>query len=120
MPFNGSGTYVRVSNWSNDAANNLPISATKFDNDGNDVATALSLCLTRDGQGAPSAPLTWTQPLTLSRGSDGAELTISRTGGANNPSLAVSLADATGVNLNLAVGTTLGLQVGGTNVIALQ
>ncbi len=75
MPFNGSGTFVRLENWSNDAANNLPISATKFDIEDNDFAGAFDLCLTRDGQGKPSTALVWNQTLTLSPTS-GVGLTI--------------------------------------------
>lgn len=65
--FDGNGNYVRPYNWTNDAANGLPIDATKFDTDGNDVATAFGLCLTRDNQGKPTAPLIWTQPLSVTQ-----------------------------------------------------
>lgn len=74
--FDGNGTYVRPYNWTNDAANGLPIDATKFDTDGNDVATALSLCLTRDNQGKPSATLDWVQSLKLTAAGAGPTLTL--------------------------------------------
>ena len=94
MAFNGSGVYVRISNWTSDANNALPISATKFDADGTDIASALSICLTRDGQGAPSGALTWAQNLTINRGADANNLKLARTGGSNNPSLTFSFSDS--------------------------
>ncbi len=81
MPFNGAGTFVRLYNWSNDAANNLPISATKFDNEDNDFASGLSLCLTRDGQGTPTSALTWGQPLTLNGATGTSPLKVGCVGG---------------------------------------
>ena len=119
MPFNGSGTFVRTQNWTNDANNNLPISATKFDNEDNDFAGGLSLCLTRDGQGVPSVPLTWTQPLTINVAADGADLKVGRTGGANNPQLQLTLADATGATINLSTAQTLGLAIAGTSYLSI-
>jgi hypothetical protein len=112
MPgFNGSGTYVRRYSWSADQANGLPISATKFDNSENDVAGAFNICLTRDNQGTPSAPLIWSQALTLNQSSDGTNFVFARTGGTNNPTLTASVIDAGGVvKLNIT-GTTAQLQV---------
>lgn len=107
MPFNGTGTFVRLENWTNDANANLPISATKFDIEDNDFASGFGLCLTRDGQGTPSGPLTWTQALTIAKASDGTAFTVIRSGGANNPGLQVQLTDASSlVTLNqpLAAG----------------
>jgi hypothetical protein len=121
LPFNGSGTFVRLENWTNDATNNLPISATKFDIEDNDFASGLSLCLTRDGQGAPTVPLLWTQPLTVNRATDGPGFTVGRTGGANNPALSLNVADATGGTLNLSTATqTLGLAIAGTTIMGIS
>lgn len=50
MPFNGSGTFNRLYSWTVDAANNVDIRADKMDNEMNGMATALSDCITRDGQ----------------------------------------------------------------------
>jgi hypothetical protein len=121
MPFNGSGVFSRTQNWSSDATNNLPISASKFDNEDNDFATAFNNCLTRDGQGTPTSALTWTTVLTLTKASDGAELVVGRTGGSNNPSFQVVLTDAsskTALNNTLA-GGTVSLSVNGTDVLAV-
>lgn len=119
MPFNGNGTFTRLFNWTADAGNNLPISATKFDGEDNDFASGFGNCLTRDGQGAPTGPLTWTQPLTINVAADGTDLAVGRTGGANNPQLQVKLADASGATLNLSTAQTLALGIQGTNVISV-
>ena len=119
MPFNGTGTFVREFNWSNDAANNIPISASRFDGEDNDFASGLSLCLTRDGQGVPTQPLTWSQALTINVASDIAAVTGGRTGGVNNPSLQLKLTDAVGGQLNLTTAQTLGLAIQGTSVISM-
>lgn len=50
MPFNGSGTFVRVHDWTDDAANDIPITASRMDAEFDGIATALSSCLTQDGQ----------------------------------------------------------------------
>lgn len=119
MPFNGSGVFVRLENWSSDAASNLPISATKFDIEDNDFAGGFDLCLTRDGQGAPSGPLTWAQQLTLTRGSDGQILGLSRTGGANNPGLQFNVADVGGFTLNTSIATGIALAIAGVAALSI-
>lgn len=120
MPFNGSGTFVRLTNWTNDATNNLPISATKFDLEDNDFASGFGLCLTRDGQGKPTGPLTWTQSLAVNLGADGTPISIGRTGGANNPALQFQVADATGATINLTTAQALAIAIQGTAVIAIS
>lgn len=50
MAFNGSGTFNRLYSWVTDAANGVNIDATRMDNETNGIATALSNCVTRDGQ----------------------------------------------------------------------
>lgn len=50
MPYNGSGTFNLSYNWPNDAANSIPIEATRMQAQEQDMATGLSNCLTRDGQ----------------------------------------------------------------------
>lgn len=119
MPFNGSGVFVRTQNWTNDANNNLPISATKFDQEDSDFASGLSLCLTRDGQGKPSGPLTWSQALTIAVAGDGLAGAWGRVGGANNPQLQANVADATGVTLNLSTAQALAFAIQNTNVMSI-
>lgn len=55
MPFNGSGVFQRLYSWIQDATNSIPISSTRMDADTNDIAAGLSNCVTRDGQGGPTA-----------------------------------------------------------------
>ena len=58
MPWNGSGIFTRNYSWVNDAANNIPITASRVDGDMNDVVSnGLNNCITRDGQGGPTANL---------------------------------------------------------------
>lgn len=60
MPFNGSGTFTRLYSWTADAAVPLNITASRMDADTNDiVSNGLNNCLTRDGQGKPSADINW-------------------------------------------------------------
>lgn len=59
MPYNGTGTFVLIHNWTNEAAANTPILPGEFDEQEQDVATALSNCITRDGQGSPAADIPW-------------------------------------------------------------
>ena len=54
--FNGSGTYVRTINWTTEAAS-PPIEISKLDTEIDDLATALSTCIARDGQSTISAAI---------------------------------------------------------------
>lgn len=122
MPWSG-GVYTRgYPSWSNDAASNLPISATKFDIEDNDFATGLNNCLTKDGLNGPSGPVVWGAtaaiPLSLTRASDGTIFQVSRLGGSHNPALQFNNTDAGGIQLNLTTAQTLSLQVQGTTLIS--
>ena len=55
MPFNGTGTYTLPSG--NPVVTGTTISSTTTNNTNSDIATALTNCLTRDGQSTPSADL---------------------------------------------------------------
>lgn len=57
MAFNGSGVFVRLYNWVNDAAANIKIRADRLDNEMNGFATGLSTCITKDGQTTITANL---------------------------------------------------------------
>lgn len=56
MPFNGSGTYSVVYNFTTEAAS-APIEIAKLDDQFTDIATALSNCMLRDGTGLPTATI---------------------------------------------------------------
>lgn len=55
MPFNGSGTFTVVRDFTDDQANNINPQASRFDDNDSDFATGLSNCVTRDGQSPPTA-----------------------------------------------------------------
>lgn len=57
MAFNGSGTFLRLYNWVNDAAANIKIRADRMDAEMNGMATGLSTCITKDGQTTIAANL---------------------------------------------------------------
>lgn len=57
IPFNGSGSYSLPYNWQTDAANGLNISSSRMQGQDADIAAALSLCLTKDGQQQIAASL---------------------------------------------------------------
>lgn len=57
MPFNGSGTFQLNFSWPNDAANGIPITASRMQSQEDDIASGLSDCVTRDGQSPATANL---------------------------------------------------------------
>jgi len=60
MPWNGSGTFNRKHNWTQEAATGIPILPTNMDDDTSDITSAgLGNCITRDGQGTPTANISW-------------------------------------------------------------
>ncbi len=50
MPYNGTGTFVRVYNWQDDADANIDILPDRMDGEDDGFATGLSSCITKDGQ----------------------------------------------------------------------
>lgn len=59
MPFNGSGSFVRVYNWVNDANASVNITASRFDTEDSGFATGLSNCITKDGQQTVTQNIPW-------------------------------------------------------------
>lgn len=59
MPFDGAGNYIPAAAPAFPAAAGNTIVAAYYNTVINDVATALSMCLTRDNQGKPSAAQNW-------------------------------------------------------------
>lgn len=56
MAWNGSGTFNRKHNWTQEAALGTPMLPANFDDDANDMAeTGFGNCMTRDGQGGAAA-----------------------------------------------------------------
>ena len=58
MPFNGSGVFSRVYNWVTQSGS-PPIPVSQLDTQEEDIATALSNCILRDGTGIPTAATPW-------------------------------------------------------------
>lgn len=58
MPFDGSGNYSRVYDWTDEQAA-PPIEISKLDAQEVDMATALSNCVLRDGTGRPTSAMDW-------------------------------------------------------------
>jgi hypothetical protein len=57
MSFNGSGVFLRVMNWTNDAASSIKIRADRHDQEDDNLANGLSQCITKDGQTTVTANL---------------------------------------------------------------
>lgn len=57
--YDGAGNFSRFFNWSQDAANAVPITASRFDTEHNGFAAGLSNCITRDSQGKPVTDIDW-------------------------------------------------------------
>ncbi|MGL4999528.1 MAG: hypothetical protein ACRC5T_11215 [Cetobacterium sp.] len=57
MAFNGSGTFLRVMNWVNDATSGIKIRADRHDQEDDNIANGLSQCITKDGQTTITANL---------------------------------------------------------------
>lgn len=57
MAFNGAGVFVRLFSWTSDAANGINITASRMDSETDGIASGLSNCITRDGQGKPTAAI---------------------------------------------------------------
>lgn len=49
MPYNGSGLFSRVYNWTTDKNNSINITASRMDTETDGIATGLSTCLLKDG-----------------------------------------------------------------------
>lgn len=50
MAFNGTGTFLLDFDWNNDAANGIPITASRVQSEDQNIANGLSMCMTTDGQ----------------------------------------------------------------------
>ena len=68
MAYDGNGNYLRVSNWSADAAAGILIESSRHDTEGDDLAAALSNVICRDGQSTVTAPITFSGQRILNLG----------------------------------------------------
>jgi len=58
MSFDGSGVYSLTYTWATEAAS-PPIAISKLDTEMAGIATGLSLCVLRNGNGVPTADTPW-------------------------------------------------------------
>lgn len=69
MAFDGNGNFLRLYSWVADKANGIPITASRVDGEDSGFAAGLTLCVTRDGQGKPTANFLPVSDLSLNLGS---------------------------------------------------
>lgn len=53
--WNGSGTFTRTHNWTDDKNNGIKITSSRHDTNDTDFVNGINNCLTKDGQNSPSA-----------------------------------------------------------------
>ncbi len=102
MARNGSGTFIRLYDWTNDRDANIKILAERMDNEFDGVATALSQSIATDGQTTTSARIPFATGLSAV------------TGSAGTPS--ISFIGDTNTGLYSAAADTLDISCGGTKV----
>lgn len=68
MAYDGNGNFVRLHNWTQDAANSIDINSLEMDAEDGGFAAGLSNCVTRDGQGKMSVDFTPAVDNTLNLG----------------------------------------------------
>lgn len=108
MPWSGSGTFTRLYNWVADKAAGINITASRMDADANDiVANGFGNCVTRDGQGSPTANI----PM------NGFKLTNNANGSASTDLATISQLNAVVSTAMLPVTQSASL-VGGFNTLA--
>lgn len=66
--YNGSGSFNFTYSWTNDAANGVPITASRMDTQFGDATSGFDLCLTRDGQSTTTAIIPFASGITLAGG----------------------------------------------------
>ncbi len=114
--FNGTGTYNRYYNWTNDAASGINITASRFDTEDSGFATGLSTTITKDGQQTTTARIPFAVGLSFAGASGVApigDLTtgLFQTGSAGTISIQssgsqVALFDSNGLdNTPIGIGT---------------
>lgn len=127
MAFDGNGNYVRIHNWTQDAANGLDINAGEMDAEDNSIQGAFNITVTRDGQGKMAADFLPSAAGTYNLGTGGAPwLNIAAKSGVIGPpaaGVAWTVTQVNGspsfgciINGNATAGSSFGLLVqAGTN-----
>lgn len=68
MAFNGSGVHNRVHDWTTDLAGAVPVTASRMDAEHDDMSTALSNTICRDGQSTTTARIPFAAGLSAAAG----------------------------------------------------
>lgn len=68
MAFNGSGVHNRVHDWTQDLTNTIPVTASRMDAEHDDISTALSSVICRDGQSTTTARIPFGAGLSAAAG----------------------------------------------------
>jgi hypothetical protein len=122
LAYDGSGTFNRIHNWQQDAANGIDISAPEMDGEDNGFAAGLTLAVTRDGQGKMAADFVPAAPATYSLGTAGVPwLNVAAKSGAIGPPAAGVAWTATGIANSYAmliIGSSAAGQSAGLRVVA--
>jgi hypothetical protein len=128
MPFDGSGNYSPPGAPTFPAVTGTTITAAYYNSVINDITTALSNCITRDGQGKPSANINWNSK-NLTGIAQLTSTTLTTSGVCNfggdcnvtgnvNVSGALNVTAGATVLHSLALGSALGTSYGGTGTDA--
>lgn len=67
-PFDGNGNFTLSFDWNNDAANGIPITASRVQSEDQNIADGLSMCLTVDGQSTTTATIPFAQGVKIGGG----------------------------------------------------
>ncbi|OSM06981.1 hypothetical protein [Magnetofaba australis] len=65
MAFNGSGLFNRLYSWTQDAANNVKISASRMDAEMDGFATGLTSCITKNGESTTTSRIPFAEGITI-------------------------------------------------------
>lgn len=109
--YNGSGAYLRYYNWTNDAANGINITASRFDTEDGGFATALSSVIVKDGQQTTTARIPFAVGLSIDQGN------------ATTPGFSITGDTSTGIYQSVAGAidiTSSGTRIGGFDANGLD
>jgi hypothetical protein len=115
VAFNGSGTHVRVMDWTADLAGAIPVTAARMDSEHDDISTALSSLICRDGQSTTTARIPFAAGTSAAAGTT-ASVSYSQTND-NNTGLYFPATDQWGLvagGTSVLNGTATGISVTGT------
>lgn len=116
--YNGSGTFVRSYDWTDDRDDNIPITASRMDTEMDAVAVGLSNVICRDGQSTPSAniPMGGYKITGLGTPTSAADAVTKAYADALASGTRVTVAAATTANVNLSTDIDAGSTLDGATL----